>query len=153
MSDSPGECWYWEKNKPVRNCCGIVWKFCFRLDDNTICDTIDCMDEGLPKWTILIPLAYNDGSKVPRDILDQILDEIFVVSSGFQIGEPITGAYKMSDGSKIVEKMLPISLGMLEVNVPDLEKMAAKFAAVLHQESLYLERTGGTMYFIRPVSS
>lgn len=86
-------------------------------------------------------------------ILDQILDEIFVLSNGFQVSAPIDGAFRMSDGTKIVEKMLPISLGVQEENVPDLEKMAAKFAAILHQESLYLERTGGMMYFIPPLPS
>lgn len=111
------------------------------------------MDKGLPKWTIQIPLAYNDGSEVPRAILDQILEEIFVLSNGFQISAPIDGAFRMSDGTKMVEKMLPISLGVQEENVPDLEKMAAKFAAILRQESLYLERTGGTMYFIPPSPS
>jgi hypothetical protein len=108
------------------------------------------MDVGLPKWTIQIPLTYNDGSEIPRDVLDQIKDEIFVLSNGYQIGEPITGAYQMADGTRKVEKMLPISLGVLDENVPDLEKMTAKFAAVLGQETLYLERTGGTMYFIPP---
>jgi hypothetical protein len=67
------------------------------------------MDAGLPKWTIQIPLAYNDGTEIPRGILDQILEEIFVLSNGYQIGEPVTGAYRMSDGTKVVEKMLPIS--------------------------------------------
>ncbi len=79
------------------------------------------MEKGLPKWTIQIPLAYNDGSEVPRKILDQIRDEIFVLSNGYQVSAPIDGAFRMSDGTKIVEKMLPISLGVQDENVPDLE--------------------------------
>jgi hypothetical protein len=122
-----------------------------RLDDGTKYGTIVGMEKGLPKWEIQIPLAYNDGSEVPRAIRDQILDEIFVLSNRYQVAGAIDGAFRMSDGAKKVEKMLRIFLGVQDENVPDLEKMAAKFGAMLGQESLYLERTGGTMYFIPPL--
>lgn len=38
---------------------------------------------GKIKYVVLFPLNYNDGSTVPKAVLDQFLDELFVLAGGY----------------------------------------------------------------------
>ena len=49
---------------------------------------------------VLIPLTYNDGSRVAQEILDEIFEELFVLSGGHTSTGTVRGAYRMQDGSK-----------------------------------------------------
>jgi hypothetical protein len=46
---------------------------------------------------------------------------------------------------------LVIWIGVQKNKVPALRRLVAKFARELGQESLYLERTGSTIEFVRPL--
>jgi hypothetical protein len=103
------------------------------------------------KYTLLLPLNYNDGTAVPRKMRNRILDEIFDFADGYGQAGEVTGAYRMKDGSKQVDRSLIIWIGIHEKQKAVLRRLVAKFARELGQESLYLERTGGTIEFIRPL--
>ncbi len=103
-----------------------------------------------PKYLMLLPLTYNDKSKVPKNVRDQILDELFVLAGGHYIGGVGKGAYRMRSGEKKIEYCLQVWVAVEEADVPTLKTMVARFAAMLGQESIYLERTGGTVEFIPP---
>jgi prepilin signal peptidase PulO-like enzyme (type II secretory pathway) len=100
------------------------------------------------KYVLLLPLTYNDKSKVPKSVKDQILDELFLLAAGYHIAGVGKGAYRMKSGQKQIDYSLEIWLAVEEDDVPALRQMVARFGAMLGQEAMYLERTGGTVEFI-----
>ncbi len=58
------------------------------------------MEEPKIKYVLLLPLSYNDGRLVPLEVLDGMLDEIFVLAGGYSIAGTVRGAYRMNDGTK-----------------------------------------------------
>ena len=109
------------------------------------------MDEPKIKFVLLIPLAYNNGKAVPRAVISRILDEIFVLAGGHTVAGTVQGAYRMQDGTRQEDESLQVWIGVREQEVSDLKRMVAKFGRMLGQESMYLERTGGTIGFVPPL--
>ena len=109
------------------------------------------MEEPKTKYVLLLPLNYNDGRVVPQKVLEGMLDEIFVLAGGYSIAGTVKGAYRMNDGTKQEDDSLQIWIGVWEQEVPELKNMVAKFGKTLGQETMYLERTGGTIDFIPPL--
>ncbi len=103
------------------------------------------------KYTLLLPLNYNDGSAVPRHVRNRILDEIFELADGYGQAGEVTGAYRMKDRSKKIDRSLIIWIGIRVNQKSALKRLVAKFARELGQEALYLERTGSTIEFVRPL--
>ena len=58
----------------------------------------------------------------------------------------------MKDGTKQVDQSLEIWAAVLEEDVPALKRLVATYAGILGQESMYLERTGGTVEFVPPLN-
>ena len=102
------------------------------------------------KYILLLPLTYNDQSKVPKSVKDQILDELFVLAGGYHIAGVGRGAYRMKTGEKQVDYLLEIWLAIEEDSEGTLKALVAKFGAMLGQQTMYLERTGGVVEFIPP---
>jgi hypothetical protein len=103
------------------------------------------------KYVLLLPLNYNDGTPVPRKERNRICDEIFELAQGYGLAGEVTGAYRMKDGSKQKDRSVIIWIGIHDKQKRDLKRLVAKFARELGQETLYLERTGGTIEFIQPL--
>lgn len=104
------------------------------------------------KYVILLPLTYNDGSQIPKCVMDHIFDESFVLANGYYIAGVGQGAYRMRNGSKQVDQSLEVWVAVEEEDVPALKELVAKVAQMLDQESIYLERTGGSVEFIAPAA-
>tara|TARA_R110002111_G_scaffold100976_6_gene156533 strand:- start:95582 stop:95917 length:336 start_codon:yes stop_codon:yes gene_type:complete len=103
------------------------------------------------KHVLLLPLNYNDGSTVPSDVLDQIFTELFVLAGGYYVAGEGDGAYLMKDGTKQVDRLLAVWVAVDENDIPELKRLAGKFATKLDQETIYLERSGSTVDFIPPL--
>jgi len=88
------------------------------------------------KYTLLLPLNYNDGSKVPRAVLKQMCNEVFDFADGFGLAGEVTGAYRMKDGSKKMDRSIVVWIGILESQEGILKRAVGKFARELGQESL-----------------
>jgi len=108
------------------------------------------MDDPLPKFILLVPLNYNDGRDAPKKVLLDFQEKLFALGGGFTIAGTVEGAYRMADGKKQIDHSLQIWIGLNEEFFPDLERAVAELGAELGQESMYLERTGGTIHFIPP---
>ena len=104
------------------------------------------------KYVLLLPLTYNDRSQIPQEVLDHALDELYILAGGHHIGGVGKGAYRMRNGSKQVDYSLEVWVAVEEEDVPALKELVAKFAQMLDQESIYLERTGGSVEFIAPAA-
>jgi len=103
------------------------------------------------KFVLLLPLNYNDGSEVPKTVRDQFLEDIYVLTGGYTVAGTVEGAYRMRDGSKKTDHSLEVWIAVEEADEPALKRIVATYAGILKQESLYLERTGGTVEFIAPL--
>jgi len=108
------------------------------------------MDEPLPKFILLIPLSYNDGTEVPKEVILDFQEELFLLGGGFTDAGTVKGAYRMEDGSKQVDHSLELWIGLQEEFIPDLERLVGRLGTKLGQESMYLERTGAKIHFIPP---
>ncbi len=108
------------------------------------------MDDPVHKFVLLVPLAYNDGTKVPKEVFLNFYERLFALGGGFTTAGTVEGAYRMADGGKQIDHSLQIWIGLKEEYVAELERVVAELGAELGQESMYLERTGGTIHFISP---
>ena len=104
----------------------------------------------LKKCILLLPTEYNDGMKVPPEVLSGILREIDVAFDGHTHGGIVHGTYKMDDGNFVSDNSLMVWVLVSEDKVDFLKEKAAGFAAVLKQESLYFELTAAEPELIRP---
>jgi hypothetical protein len=102
------------------------------------------------KCIILIPTSYNDGTPVPASVITGIrrtLDEAF---DGHNADGVCDGSYRMSDGHFAQDRSLKIWVALLPDRVDELRKMAARFARMLKQESIYFEVTDAEVEFVQP---
>jgi hypothetical protein len=102
------------------------------------------------KYTLLIPLNYNDGSIVPQDELEGILDRIYVLASGYTIAGEVTGAFRLQNGTKQVDRLTQVWIVLDDADVPKLRQLIAEIGRELKQEMMYLERSEGAVEFIKP---
>jgi hypothetical protein len=102
------------------------------------------------KYVLLLPLTYNDGSEIPKSVHDRIEEEIFLLAGGYRYGGTGKGAYRMQGGEKQIDITAEVWIVIDDEDEAALKQLVAKFAAVLGQETMYLERTGGVVDFIPP---
>jgi hypothetical protein len=102
------------------------------------------------KYVLLLPLTYNDKSKVPKDVKKRIFDGLFRLAGGHHIAGKGKGAYRMKSGQKQVDWSLEVWVAVEEQDEDALKDMVAGFAELLGQESIYLERVNSTVEFIPP---
>ncbi len=103
------------------------------------------------KVTLLIPIAYNDGSRVAQAVFEEIYSQLFILSGGWTIEGEVVGAYRMRSGERKVDKSVKISVVVESQLLPELRRLVQAFAVQLGQESMYFERTSSEVEFIRPV--
>ncbi len=99
---------------------------------------------------VLIPLTYNDGSKVPQDILLGIFEEIYTAFHGWTNEGTVKGAYRMQTGQKQVEDLLKVSVVLDPSQVSELEAMVSAWCAKLGQEAMLVKIADYTIKFVPP---
>jgi hypothetical protein len=102
------------------------------------------------KAVILIPLTYNDGSRVPQEVLDGIFEKLFVLNGGYTVAGTVRGAYRMKDGTKQSDVLEQVWVAYEEADKPSLRELVARFCSVLGQETMYLEFTDSVIELISP---
>ena len=95
------------------------------------------------------PIRYN-GREDPNEVILDFQEEVFALGGGITVAGTVKGAYRMKDGTKQVDHSLQIWIGIQEDFVPELKQLVGRLGAKLGQESMYFERTGGTIDFIPP---
>jgi len=102
------------------------------------------------KFILLIPLNYNDGTEVPKEVRDQIYDQLFELAGGHYTAGSGPGAYRMRSGEKQVDQCAQLWVVVDQYVVPELKTMVAGFATLLDQESMFLEAVVSDVEFIEP---
>jgi len=99
------------------------------------------MSTPLVPCSILIPLAYNDGTLVNEQTMEEIKDEIFILFGGYTVEGVKEGAYRREDtGAKQVEKHLAIKVAVPgDEGVEQLRRVLEQVGDRLGQEAMYLE--------------
>jgi len=105
--------------------------------------------EPVIKCTLLVPLRYNDGRKIPKRMFDLIFADLFELAGGVTFAHMTKGAYRMADGSKKIDECQSVWVGVPKRDIADLRKLVARVGAVLGQESMYFEH-GGRIEFVEP---
>jgi hypothetical protein len=105
---------------------------------------------NLKEAIVLVPLTYNDGTKVPGDVLESIREELFVAFHGWTIEGAVKGAYRMQTGRKRVEDLQKLSIILNESQLSELEVMVARWGASLGQETMLMKISDFVVKFIRP---
>ncbi len=108
------------------------------------------MDDPLSKFIVLVPLHYNDGRKVPKKVILDFIESLYVLGDGYTTAGTVKGAYPMADGRKKTDDSLQVWIGLKKKYLPELERVVAELGAELGQESMYLEHTGSTIHLIPP---
>jgi hypothetical protein len=104
----------------------------------------------MPRYVLLVPLNYNDKSKVSRRVLNRIYDDLYRLAGGYRLGSLGQGAYRMKSGKKQVDVTQEVWIVVPERDEVQLRELVAEFAKLLGQESMYLERIDSTVEFISP---
>src|SRR5437879_1252312 len=81
------------------------------------------------KYVLLLPLTYNDGTRVPKKVRDQIEDEIYLLANGYRYGAAGKGAYRMKSGQKQIDVTQEVWIAVEEEDEPALRQLAGRFAA------------------------
>lgn len=105
----------------------------------------------LRKCILLLPTTFNDGKEVPPEVMAGILRNIDEEFDGHTVDGLCDGVYKMDDGSMANDKSLKVWVAVDPDRVEELKNLAARFAGVLRQESLYFEVTEAEVEFVRPL--
>ena len=106
------------------------------------------MHPPLPKYLLLVPLQYNNGQPVPESVILDFQENLFSLGGGFTIAGTVKGAYKMADGTRQMDDSLQLWIGIPDDLYPELEWLVGELGTALGQETMYLEKTGGTIHFI-----
>ena len=104
----------------------------------------------LKKCFFLLPTSYNDGREVPSEVMDGILDELYLNFGGYSIVGIAEGTWQMTDGTKASDSSLQVWVIMDEEKVPVMRNLIKKFAKILGQEKMLFEAMDWAGEFIGP---
>jgi len=103
------------------------------------------MPERLVKALFLVPNQYNDGRKVPQEILDTFQDRLNEVFGGFTlISRDVYGEYVRQNGTVDKDVNYFYSVALKESQISLLRSLLISFGRQLGQEAVYLEIQYGT---------
>jgi hypothetical protein len=106
--------------------------------------------EDLQEAILLIPLTYNDGTRVPAALLDAVHEELYAAFHGWTLEGTVRGAYRMRSGEKRVERLQRISVILKRSQLSELETMLARWGEKLGQETMLMKVSDCTVKFISP---
>jgi hypothetical protein len=99
---------------------------------------------------VLIPLSYNDRSLIPQEVLDEILNQIYLFAGGHTINGIVKGTYKLASGDKCVEDLMEVMVVFKAGDKKQFETMVSEWASELGQESMLVTYTNYQVSFVEP---
>jgi hypothetical protein len=105
---------------------------------------------ALRKCTLLLPLAYNDGTPIPHAVLTEIQDRLYDRFGGYTMAGRVTGAYRMDNGAHANDESLVVWVAVPQDRINELRYEAACFCHLLRQETLYFEVSDAAVELVGP---
>jgi hypothetical protein len=106
--------------------------------------------QTLRKCTILLPLAYNDGTPIPPAVLTDIQDRLYDRFGGYTMAGRVTGTYRMDDGTRANDESLVVWVAVPAERIDELRREAARICHLLRQETLYFEVSDAAVALVGP---
>lgn len=98
----------------------------------------------------LIPLAFNDGTEIPRATMIAIEEQILIRFDGWTDEGVVRGAYLMASGEAKVEYSRKMAIALKESEIPALLSIAETWAEELGQEAILIQIADFEVYFVPP---
>lgn len=97
-------------------------------------------------YKILVPLNFNDGSKVPASLLDEAADLATRIAGGVTLGAPVAGRYVNEDGRQYVDALQPFEIACTRAQAVE---FAQWVAAAFNQESVFVSHVVSDCFLVR----
>ena len=91
------------------------------------------------KFTTLVPVNFNDGTKVPQSQIDAILARFWVLFGGCTVEGPVVGHWVNDNGTHFQDDCLKVWVVADNSRLEDAETLVRQIGAQLHQEAMYFE--------------
>jgi hypothetical protein len=104
------------------------------------------------KVILLMPLTYNNGEPVPREVRDAIYSELYELCGGLTVVGKVHGAFRMADGTKQEDVLEQVWLAINDADLPSLRSVVSRIAKTLHQEKMYLEIAEARIELLPPLT-
>jgi hypothetical protein len=104
----------------------------------------------MDRYIILLPLNYNDGSAVPKQVLREALQALYELADGYTVEGRVQGVYRMAGGRKQDDELLKVWVLIAPEKGGALRELVSGFCRRLGQECIWLERTFGYVEFVGP---
>ncbi len=85
-----------------------------------------------------LPVADNDGRSL-KDEIRETRDRVYSLCNGWTFLGGIAGAFKMSDGTRSIDRSHAYMVLIDEADIPVLEEILRDFKSKTAQEAIYLE--------------
>ena len=90
------------------------------------------------KLVFFLPIRDNDGRELTAE-RSELEDELYLHFLAWTKLGIVQGAYRMSDGTRMVDEHQAYAILLDEILVPDVEDVLRRFKAKTLQEAMYLE--------------
>jgi hypothetical protein len=67
------------------------------------------------KVILLIPLTFNDGAPVPKELRSSIHSQLYAFAGGLKVVGTVEGSYRMADGTRqndVLEQVWVVLMNM-----------------------------------------
>ena len=107
----------------------------------------------MDKYVVLLPLHYNNGTRVPRSEIKAAIDALYALAGGHTLEGHGKGAYRMKSGKKQEDELLKVSVALAEGLDDELRTMVRGFCRRFDQECIWLEKSNSNIELVEPTAS
>ena len=100
------------------------------------------------RYTIILPVKYNDGKTIEPYKLDSALFDLMEIAIGFTAYESF-GCYRMPDGTAKREPNITVWTVADKAKMASLKNLCKLFAAMFRQESIFFAFSPISVDYIR----
>ena len=86
-----------------------------------------------------IPVCYNDGTRVPKEVLQEIADEVFQLFGGCTMESPGTGVWAAEEGKVYSEESFRLEVACDRNQYAEAREMVLSIGKRLRQKAMYFE--------------
>jgi hypothetical protein len=97
------------------------------------------LPDALVIFITRIPTHYNDGTPVPKAVLDEITDEVFEAFGGCTLEGPGTGVWRDDQGKVYAEQSFRLEVACDRSHYPEAREMVLRIGQRLGQKAMYFE--------------
>lgn len=98
------------------------------------------------EWSILVPIAFNDGTPVPADTIAAIETAMLDIAGGFTRDGTVTGVWRDPEDGTVYRDATTRYL--IATDHADMWRIARMVAKLTDQRTVYIARTADRVEFV-----